>query len=62
MEQKQTLSVRWVRIDIIATINYVAYLYYKCFCSDYEDWLFQESQNEQKFSNSEKTQPLSLLF
>ncbi|KAM0906171.1 hypothetical protein ACQ4PT_016867 [Festuca glaucescens] len=27
--------------------------------SDYEDWLFQESQNEQNFSNSEKTQQLS---
>ncbi|XP_047050282.1 uncharacterized protein LOC124655427 [Lolium rigidum] len=26
--------------------------------SDYEDWLFQESQNEQNFANSEKTQSL----
>ncbi|KAE8807372.1 hypothetical protein D1007_16430 [Hordeum vulgare] len=38
-------------LEIFATINYVAYLCYKCCCSAYQNWLFQESQNEQKFAN-----------
>uniref|UniRef100_A0A8R7V3D9 ubiquitinyl hydrolase 1 n=1 Tax=Triticum urartu TaxID=4572 RepID=A0A8R7V3D9_TRIUA len=50
MEQKQKLSVRWVCINF-STINCVAYLCYKFCCNDYQEWLFQESQTEQKFAN-----------